>query len=161
METSSAETGSSQTTKSGFTASARAIPMRCRRPPSSSCGYVLNRRGARPTVSISSSTRSSRSCGSVIIPCSLIGSSIACETVILGLREENGSWKTICIRVRILRSLAASRLLTSMLSKRTFPAVGSIRRRIARPVVDFPQPDSPTIPSVRPLSMVKETLSTA
>ena len=35
-------------------------------------------------------------------------------------------------------------------SKRIVPAVGSSRRRISRAVVDLPQPDSPTIPSVSP-----------
>ena len=38
MDTSRAETGSSQTMKSGFSESARAIPTTCRIPPSSSCG---------------------------------------------------------------------------------------------------------------------------
>ena len=41
------------------------------------------------------------------------------------------------------------------------PAVGSIRRRIVRPVVDLPHPDSPTRPRVLPLSRVKLTPSTA
>ena len=35
-------------------------------------------------------------------------------------------------------------------SNRTSPPVGSSSRRIARPVVDLPQPDSPTTPSVLP-----------
>ena len=38
IETSSAETGSSQTMSSGSTASARAMPMRWRWPPENSCG---------------------------------------------------------------------------------------------------------------------------
>ena len=38
IETSSAETGSSQTMKSGLSASARAMPMRWRWPPENSCG---------------------------------------------------------------------------------------------------------------------------
>src|SRR6185436_11903326 len=42
-----------------------------------------------------------------------------------------------------------------------FPAVGSISRRIARPKVDFPQPDSPTSPTVSPDSMSRLTPSTA
>ena len=41
------------------------------------------------------------------------------------------------------------------------PAVGATRRMIARPVVDLPQPDSPTRPSVSPRFMVNETPSTA
>ena len=38
IETSSAETGSSQTMSFGLTASARAMPMRCRWPPENSWG---------------------------------------------------------------------------------------------------------------------------
>src|SRR5690606_41445987 len=45
--------------------------------------------------------------------------------------------------------------------KITFPSVGSIRRRIERPRADFPQPDSPTSPSVSPRRMSKETSETA
>ncbi len=41
MDTSSAETGSSATMSFGFSASARAIPMRCRWPPENSLGYRL------------------------------------------------------------------------------------------------------------------------
>src|SRR4051794_19218400 len=42
-----------------------------------------------------------------------------------------------------------------------WPAVGSIRRRMARPTVDLPQPDSPTRPSVSPSPIAKLTPSTA
>ena len=38
IETSSAETGSSATISRGFSASARAMPMRWRWPPENSCG---------------------------------------------------------------------------------------------------------------------------
>ncbi len=41
------------------------------------------------------------------------------------------------------------------------PEVGSIRRRIKRPSVLLPDPDSPTKPKVSPDSMSKETSSTA
>ena len=41
------------------------------------------------------------------------------------------------------------------------PDVGLTSWRMARPVVDFPQPDSPTRPSVSPSEMVKETPDTA
>src|SRR5207253_8601250 len=36
-----------------------------------------------------------------------------------------------------------------------------MRRRMQRPVVDLPQPDSPTSPSVSPLRMLNDTSSTA
>ena len=41
------------------------------------------------------------------------------------------------------------------------PAVGSTMRRIASPVVDLPQPLSPTSPSVSPCRSAKLTPSTA
>src|SRR5262245_50016795 len=41
------------------------------------------------------------------------------------------------------------------------PASHSIRCISSRAVVDLPQPDSPTIPTVSPLAMEKDTLSTA
>src|SRR5699024_5499027 len=43
----------------------------------------------------------------------------------------------------------------------TYPSVGSISRKSIRPVVDLPQPDSPTKPSVSPFCNVSETPSTA
>src|SRR4030042_5380384 len=43
----------------------------------------------------------------------------------------------------------------------TSPEVGSIRRRILKPVVDLPHPDSPTNPKVSFSPRLKETSSTA
>ncbi len=54
-----------------------------------------------------------------------------------------------------------SSAVTSCPSKVTSPEVGSISRRMQRPVVDLPQPDSPTRPSVSPFSIVNEMSSTA
>src|SRR5229473_2460983 len=50
---------------------------------------------------------------------------------------------------------------TSWPSSATRPASGSIRRRITRPTVDLPQPDSPTSPRVWPDPMANDTPSTA
>ncbi len=47
IDTSSAETGSSSTISFGFSASARATPMRCRWPPENSCGKRLRVLGAQ------------------------------------------------------------------------------------------------------------------
>jgi hypothetical protein len=41
------------------------------------------------------------------------------------------------------------------------PPVESSRRMTQRAIVDLPQPDSPTTPSVSPFLIVKETPSTA
>src|SRR3989441_7723761 len=46
-------------------------------------------------------------------------------------------------------------------SKYASPLVGSISRRITRPSVVFPQPDSPTSPRVSPRRIVRDTPSTA
>jgi len=43
----------------------------------------------------------------------------------------------------------------------TTPDVGSIKRSIVRPIVVFPEPDSPTMPKVLFLGISKETSSTA
>src|SRR5688500_7269071 len=50
---------------------------------------------------------------------------------------------------------------TSRPSKSICPEVGSVRRNKQRPTVDFPQPDSPTSPSVSPAKISNETPSTA
>ncbi len=50
---------------------------------------------------------------------------------------------------RACRSRCAT-LVMSLPSKRTVPLVGSSRRMTTRASVDFPQPDSPTIPIVSP-----------
>jgi hypothetical protein len=52
-------------------------------------------------------------------------------------------------------------VVTFLPSNQTSPAVGSIRRRMHRPVVDLPQPDSPTSPSVSPALISNEMPSTA
>ena len=49
IDTSSAATDSSQTRNSGFTASARAMPMRARWPPENWCGKRRISVGSRPT----------------------------------------------------------------------------------------------------------------
>ena len=161
IDTSRADTGSSHTMNFGFNASALAIPILWRRPPSSSWGYVLIRRSARPTVSINSRTRSICSFLSVMILLIFNGSAMIWLMVLRGFKLENGSWKMICMSVRFFRISSADSFTTSWPSNSTSPAVGSIRRRIARPVVDFPQPDSPTTPNVFPFSIVKVTSSTA
>ena len=56
-ETSRALIGSSHTMNEGSTASALAIPMRCRWPPENSCGNRFACSGDRPTVRSSSFTR--------------------------------------------------------------------------------------------------------
>src|SRR5437762_1350474 len=82
-------------------------------------------------------------------------------TVIRGFSDAYGSWKIICMRRRILRICSPPSLVSSTPSNFTSPAVGLYSWRIARPVVDFPQPDSPTRPSVSLFSTKKSMPSTA
>src|SRR5258706_8066191 len=82
-------------------------------------------------------------------------------TVIRGLSDAYGSWKIICMRRRILRICSPPSFVSSVPSNFTSPAVGLYSWRIARPVVDLPQPDSPTRPRVSPRSTKKSIPSTA
>src|SRR5450759_2326801 len=82
-------------------------------------------------------------------------------TVCRGSRDPNGSWKIIAMSRRIRRIAAGPMRSMSCPLNRTSPEVGSISRRIERPSVDFPHPDSPTSPSVSPCRIVRSTPSTA
>ena len=66
-----------------------------------------------------------------------------------GLSDENGFWKTICSRAELARPRAARRAArTSRPSKRTVPRPARPCPTAARASVDFPQPDSPTSPTI-------------
>src|SRR5215831_2467799 len=82
-------------------------------------------------------------------------------TVIRGLSDAYGSWKTNCIFRRNARSSRVFLPSTSSPRKRTDPDVGSTSLRIERPVVVFPHPDSPTSPRVFPARTRKLTPETA
>ena len=73
------------------------------------------------------------------------------KTFLRGFRQAIGSWKIICMPMR-KRWLVSLESLpeTSMPSKEILPAVGSYRRITLRPMVDFPEPDSPTSPNTSP-----------
>ena len=78
-----------------------------------------------------------------------------------GFNEAYGSWKMICILRRMALREPERIVIMFSPSKVTSPEVGSIRRRMERPTVVLPQPDSPTSPRVSPFLTVKLTLSTA
>ena len=87
-------------------------------------------------------------------------------TGIRGFSEENGSWKIIWMCGRRARSARPFRRSTRTgcpppTRNRISPRVGVSARRTRRAVVVFPQPLSPTRPSVAPLAMSKLTPSTA
>src|SRR5262245_35095464 len=82
-------------------------------------------------------------------------------TRLRGLRLAYGSWKTIISSRRIGRISARLRCEMSRPSKMISPAVGSRRRMMQRAIVDLPQPDSPTTPSVSRGFTSNEMSSTA
>src|SRR5215831_9666653 len=67
----------------------------------------------------------------------------------------------ICRSRRRARSDRLSMVVTFFPPNHTSPPVGSISRRMHRPVGDLPQPDSPTRPSVSPALISNEMPSTA
>lgn len=67
----------------------------------------------------------------------------------------------ICILFRYSFSSLSFKLAISFPSNKTLPEVTSCKRMMLLPVVDFPQPDSPTNPNVSPFLMVKLRSSTA
>ena len=85
---------------------------------------------------------------------------IAC-TVIRGLSDAYGSWKTIWMLRRSSRISVALTESISLPLNRTEPDVAGSRRSSMRPVVDLPHPDSPTRPSVSPRRTWKLTPQTA
>jgi hypothetical protein len=82
-------------------------------------------------------------------------------TRLRGFRLAYGSWKIIISSRRIGRISARWRCVMSRPSKMIRPSVGSSRRITQRAIVDLPQPDSPTTPSVSPFLTVNVTPSTA
>src|SRR5450830_1462838 len=81
-------------------------------------------------------------------------------TLMRGLRLPNGSWNTTCISRRNGRTCCWVRRSSCWPSKR-IPPLLAIRRRIARPRVDLPEPLSPTMPRVCPWGRLKLMPSTA
>ena len=94
-------------------------------------------------------------------PWMMSGSSTICRARMRGFSDEYGSWKTICMSRRAARIRRRENASTFSPRNRTSPDVGSMRRRMQRPVVVLPLPDSPTRPNVSPSSMLKLTSSTA
>ena len=89
------------------------------------------------------------------------GSATMSPTLRRGFSDEIGSWKMIWICGRRTRSRSPSARSGRGPSKRTGPPVGAGSCMTARPVVDLPQPDSPTRPSVSPSATSKLMSATA
>ena len=78
------------------------------------------------------------------------GSSTMSRTLRRGFSDEIGSWKIIWMLVRTVRMSSPWRDVSSCPPKLIDPLVGRGSCMMARPVVDLPQPDSPTRPMVSP-----------
>src|SRR5262245_40749569 len=78
-----------------------------------------------------------------------------------GFSEPYGTWKIIGIARRNGRMARRDRLVMSRRSNVTVPDVTGVRPAMHRASVDFPQPVSPTRPSVWPRRIVSDTPSTA
>ena len=93
-------------------------------------------------------------------------STICAPIVNAGFSDDIGSWKIIAIALpRSACSSAAGRPTSSRPSKRIEPAAtrpgGRTRPMMDSDVTLLPQPDSPTMASVRPASTLKSMPSTA
>ena len=75
-----------------------------------------------------------------------------------GLRLAYGSWKTTWIRGRIAGGTGTP---YGSPSSATVPEVGRSSPLTIRPIVDLPEPDSPTSPTISPCPTSKLTSSTA
>ena len=129
--------------------------MRWHCPPENSRGRRLPLRyGSMPTWS-SMALACSRRSSLVPIFQMVSGSATMSMTLRRGFSEEIGSWKIICTWVRSVRRSPRLRVVSSVSPKRIRPEVAFSTWTMARPVVDFPHPDSPTRPRVSPWRMVK------
>ena len=157
MVTSSAVVGSSAISSAGAQASAMAIITRWRMPPESLCGYSSTRMLRRGDAARAPACRwrRARAAAADRPRWRISASPIWSPTVKLGLSEVIGSWKIMARRLPrrscICRSGSAA---SSRPSKTTepdtrVPAFGS-SRMMDSAVTLLPQPDSPTMPSVRP-----------
>jgi hypothetical protein len=93
--------------------------------------------------------------------CTSSASATMKPTRLRAFRDAYGSWKIIIISRRIGRISERESFVMSRPSKTRRPSVASSRRMTQRAIVDFPQPDSPTTPSVSPRLTLKLTPSTA
>ena len=167
MVTSSAVVGSSAISSAGAQASAMAIITRWRMPPESLWGYSSTRsRGEGMRTRSSMSMAVARAAPADRPRWRIRASPIWSPTVKLGLSEVIGSWKIMASRLPRRSCICRSgRPKSTRPSKVTepdtrVPAFGS-NRMMESAVTLLPQPDSPTMPSVRPGASENDTPLTA
>src|SRR5262245_48843156 len=137
-------------------------------PPENWCGYSLTRRSARgiPTAFRASTARAFACALEMSSLCSRTASTSCFPIVCTGLRLVIGSWKIIEISLpRICRSREEDICSRSSPLKIASPLTIELRFGFSPITVSMltllPEPDSPTMPSVRPASTEKATSSTA
>ena len=91
----------------------------------------------------------------------LSGSRMMEPTRILGSSDEYGSWNINCRSRRCRRNSPPLSAEMSWPFSSTEPESGRSSATTTRPIVVFPQPDSPTRPNVSPAATVNETVETA
>ena len=135
----------------GSSASARAMPMRWRWPPENSCGKRLTCSGLSPTSSIAPSTRVVPLCCCRPVDAHRLADDRAAPSCAGSARRTGPGRRSA--------SCGAASRMSPPFSFSTSSAVElhRARRRFdqaqdSRPVVDLPQPDSPTSPSVWPFA---------
>ncbi len=135
-------------------------------PPENSCGNALARsRGSGMPTRSSSSTACSQASFLDRSRCTRRAWARSRPTLKTGVSADIGSWKTMPMSLPRTRASAASSIAArSRPPSRIRPptrAVGGSRPRRARAVADLPEPDSPTMPRVRPGRRSKSTPRTA
>src|SRR3954466_15070010 len=78
-----------------------------------------------------------------------------------GLKDDSGSWNTICILRRIGRQARSPHAVMSCPVTRIRPALGRYRRNTVFPNVVLPDPGSPTTPNTSPRPNERLAPSTA
>ena len=165
--TSSADVGSSAISSFGRQARPMAMSTRWRMPPENSWGYWWIRLAGSAMPTMSSSSMAARVAADPDArPCTSSASAIWSPTRTSGSRFDIGSWGTRPISfprmVRSHDSSAPTRLRpsnhTSPPSMRPFDGSSWL---IAAAVVVLPEPDSPTMASVRPRWTSSDTSRTA
>ena len=137
----------------------------CRRRSDADMPSALTSGDGMPTLARASRARA-RAAGRAIGSCARTVSTIWVSMRSTGFSVRIGSWKIIAMRLprscRICssESLVRSRPANTMRPP-TMRAGGSTSRMIEWPVIDLPEPDSPSRPSTSPRPSMKLTSSTA
>ncbi len=159
-ETSRADAGSSQMTRCGSPANARAIATRCFWPPESSVGLWKRNLGSTRTSAESLSTLARTEPS--LAPPSLRTARVRIWRVLqAGLSVESGFWKTIWMARRASCERLPALALSTPPSKVMVPESGGSRPVTHLASVVLPLPDSPTRPKVSPFCRLRETSATA